>query len=895
MKRVLIYSAALVLSLGTSSSAIVRHVPSEYPTIQAGINAAVNGDTVLVAPGTYTENFSYGGREIVVKSETGPLATILEPMSEATPIASLENGEGPNSTLEGFTVRYALNAPAVNISYSSATLKGNIFQDNTNNYSDGGAVNAVFGEVLTVIDNSFMNNSSDGTGGGIRSYGIRLVATGNQFTGNTAGTHGGAIHLRANNDSQIHHNLFTYNHSLAIGTVTFSECGGGEFYNNTMIGNSNDEPPNGAGIVIWISQNCNVYNNIIANNLGIGLLSNPANGGTALYNDVWGNNVDYNGIIPGPGSISEDPQFVGGQPYSYQLLETSPCIDAGDPAQPYDPDGTVADMGAYYFDQDFTTMSFDIGDVGAAPGQPVSAPIIGAGFGTTQIGGLEFHISYDVTLLTFDGITSTYLQDAQVNSLDGIIHIVWQNVSSPITLPDNEAILSLNFTAIGSDGNTSPLTWQAGSETVDPVGEILGVDYLNGSVSIFVPHSIGGGIVYYDLTRPLADIAVQLSGNSSGLDSTDSGGSYMFAGLAPGAYALSPGRISDDGGVNVLDLALIQRHLAYLERFNLAYKYIAADANGSGNISIADVVKIARYLADLEELPVGNWAFVDASFNIDDQNWHLAPSTRNVNLGNSDISNIDFVGVRIGDVDFSWGTGRMRSSATLLDDPGFYLEEVPGEPGSTVTMNVRAVDTISAAGIEFHIEYAPEYLTVTALNSDMFTDPLVNNAEGVIHLIWCDIDDLISFEDEQIVFGITFAISPDAPQRIPVNFLTSYTVDVNGAELDIDYIGGAVYRSTGIIELVPSEYGLGQNYPNPFNASTVIEFGLPAASQVKIEIFEIAGRKVSTIVDGRFDAGQHRVTWSGTSDDGAELTSGLYFYRLKSADVCISKQMLMLK
>jgi len=89
---------------------------------------------------------------------------------------------------------------------------------------------------------------------------------------------------------------------------------------------------------------------------------------------------------------------------------------------------------------------------------------------------------------------------------------------------------------------------------------------------------------------------------------------------------------------------------------------------------------------------------------------------------------------------------------------------------------------------------------------------------------------------------------------------------------------------------IPVMYGLSQNYPNPFNPTTEISFNLPSASHVKLEVFNIMGQKVGTLVDGQFEAGEHVVQW-----DGSDAASGVYFYRLQADDFVDTKKMVLLK
>ena len=94
---------------------------------------------------------------------------------------------------------------------------------------------------------------------------------------------------------------------------------------------------------------------------------------------------------------------------------------------------------------------------------------------------------------------------------------------------------------------------------------------------------------------------------------------------------------------------------------------------------------------------------------------------------------------------------------------------------------------------------------------------------------------------------------------------------------------------------LPDRFILQQNYPNPFNPSTNIEYNLPHRSHVMIEILNILGQKVRTLVDGEKPAGVYRVIWDGEDNSGHPASTGVYLYRLRAGDVVQTKKMLLLK
>lgn len=94
---------------------------------------------------------------------------------------------------------------------------------------------------------------------------------------------------------------------------------------------------------------------------------------------------------------------------------------------------------------------------------------------------------------------------------------------------------------------------------------------------------------------------------------------------------------------------------------------------------------------------------------------------------------------------------------------------------------------------------------------------------------------------------------------------------------------------------LPENLTLAQNYPNPFNAGTRIDFSIHQPADVKLEIFNVLGQNVRTLVQGAFTPGNYQVNWDGTDQSGRPVPSGMYLYRLKAGDLVESKKMNLLK
>ncbi len=130
-------------------------------------------------------------------------------------------------------------------------------------------------------------------------------------------------------------------------------------------------------------------------------------------------------------------------------------------------------------------------------------------------------------------------------------------------------------------------------------------------------------------------------------------------------------------------------------------------------------------------------------------------------------------------------------------------------------------------------------------------------------------------------------------QFFQVGFMATAT-NYDGSSIIYDNL---VLRESDISAVPEAELSarLGQNYPNPFNPTTRIDFSLEKPGMVDLAVFDVAGRLVRTLVSQDMAAGDHHVTWNGTSNSGSPAGSGQYFYVMKTAEGRVTRSMVLLK
>jgi hypothetical protein len=265
-------------------------------TIQAGINGAVDGDTVMVHPGTYIENIDFLGKAITVKSELGPEFTTIDG-NQAGSVVVFTSGEDIDSILEGFTITngsgtwvdsyWEYGGGGIYCLGSSPTIQYNTVTGNTCN--NGGGIGAIFGSPAVITHNIIFDNLADvtpgsiGGGGGIAvAFNSDAVLSHNDIYGNTSEKAGGGIACGFDSSPEIKYNTIRDNEATAYGGgIQLYSNTAGTFKHNVVMGNSSFGDNGAGGISCRLGSST-----VIVNNLIIGNSAATYGGGMRCFNDA---------------------------------------------------------------------------------------------------------------------------------------------------------------------------------------------------------------------------------------------------------------------------------------------------------------------------------------------------------------------------------------------------------------------------------------------------------------------------------------------------------------------------------------------------------------------------------------------------------------------------------
>lgn len=369
---------------------------------------------------------------------------------------------------------------------------------------------------------------------------------------------------------------------------------------------------------------------------------------------------------------------------------------------------------------------------------------------------------------------------------------------------------------------------------------------------------IGGKVLYQgDINKPIGNVLVTLKNmdNNRVLTfTTQNDGSYSFTNLPSGNYTVTGATSAEGGGVTYYDATLVFLHLAGLYQFT-PLQLLAADVNGSGNISWGDYNLIVKYILKGSPFPAGPWKFESATFPLTD-------------LKSADYDPKTLGGTCSGDVGGSFVPQLRDSEALPIAEEGAI--EVSKEEQFTTRILTRNELAITGAGLI--INYPSDLLKIESIEFKG-VDYEYTIEDGQIRLVWGN------------------------PNMAPVNFSkgetfitihgTSTSAFQQGMTANISLDGNTSLVSASNTEVSNPKFATPlirfgkpslkfSNYPNPFTSSTKLSIFSPESGNASIEVYNTTGQLVKTISAGAIHAGYHEIDL-----DASQLAKGSYICKLR--------------
>ena len=784
--------------------ATIINIPDDYATIQEGINASSDGDTVLVDEGQYYERINMYGRNVLLTSEFIIDSDTLHIQNTIIDADTLEigvvdtgsvvcfvNGEAATSIIQGFTIKDGIGT-SISIFHrmgggiycsnnSSPTIANNIICDNFS--SAGGGISCIENSNPVIINNAIRENEDHGIYTSQSSptisnntislnraeYGSGIfcgsnsdaVISYNIIRGNYGGLCGGGIFCRESNPL-ITHNIIFENSTYDWGGGICCDEADPLIIGNTISGNT--AYANGGGVFCLNNANPTIMNTIIWANSprNVGLRS----GGSPIitYSNIRGG-------WEGEGNIDIDPLFLSAYEGNYNICSQSPCIDTGDPGIT-DPDGTNSDIGMFFPDH----PDCDIGKclfVSTSGNDTTGDGSQQNPFGTIQH-TIDVSLSSD-TVIVDNGI---YLENVVVNSKSILL------ASNFILYGDT---LDIHNTVIDGNSDSTAVVFT----TCDSNTAIIGFTIRNGR------GWFGGGIYsnYSDLIISNNIITENIS------DAVGGGICCQHGSPVIRNNVICQNTAHFGGGIESY----------YSNAITISSNFVSGNSavRGGGiytsNLGSGSAISNNLFIGNTASQYGGGVAFFGISCSVINNTFseNIAVNGGAMYCHYSDVDIINTI---------FWADSAQSAN------PEIYIDE-------NSSASITFCDIQGGWDGEGNIDADP--LFRDSENSDFYLQP------G---------SPCIDAGDPN---------SPDDPD--------STIADIGALYFD------QMVNIDDIVSNLPKYFNLSQNYPNPFNASTVLSYDLPKRSAVAIDIYDILGRKVARLFEGVSPAGSHSVIWHADS------------------------------
>ena len=391
---------------------------------------------------------------------------------------------------------------------------------------------------------------------------------------------------------------------------------------------------------------------------------------------------------------------------------------------------------------------------------------------------------------------------------------------------------------------------------------------------------ISGKVTYHSFNQVVPNASINLTGEITDSISTDPNGRYDFTALEKGLdCAIAPSKTDDISSMTIMmhDAALTARIANQMSPDPTKFQRLAADVNRDSLVSMEDATMIAMHAVGLRPNPesyVGQWVF--------------QPAYRFFTEINSQKTDQNFTAIILGDVDGNWSPADPVSEklapkpqmATFAD----YWETQNNQ--LIIPFKSDAGDAIFS--FEITLNYDPSVLRFKELRPTSLShhfQRMVNEFEkGRLRLGGFGPQAITAQAPyAELLFDIIG--EEGAPGEIELEHCS-----ING---EIGGAGSATYIVGAHLPKIPKQHALYQTYPNPFNPETVIHYELANTKPERtvIQVYNIKGELVKTLVDKVQTAGHYTISWYGDNQVGQQVAGGMYLLHARLGDVSLKKKM----
>ncbi len=407
---------------------------------------------------------------------------------------------------------------------------------------------------------------------------------------------------------------------------------------------------------------------------------------------------------------------------------------------------------------------------------------------------------------------------------------------------------------------------------------------------------VDGSITTEDGT-PLDNIELLLTSSTNPVASvySDASGTFLFESIENCfEYELTPDTEGGDPlrGISTFDLIMLQKHILGIDPLGSPYQLLAADVNGSGDITTFDIIELRKLILGIQsQFPTGrNWYFIDASYtftnpsNPFDEDF---PEISNINSENN--GSIDFIGVKLGDLDGSSANnfGTIGERAAEIVDVSLEYSGTASDGYEHFYLTVEDFEDVS--GFQFTLDYDETVLELVEMNYGDVRELSAANfnhveAQGAITTSWHQSGNA-DLEATGVLVELVFKSNQDIESPcdlIAINSAITKSEVYLASRPNIRAALGLTCK-TAMVELY-------QNYPNPFDKITSIPFRLASPMTATLSVYDVSGKLLYSITN-EYTAGKHEVQ---VERNMLSTEDNVAIYRLETENGVIGKKMILL-